>query len=62
MWFRSIYTEAYIVAIEPDPGNVEVLKRNVGVDPLITVVEAAVGSKVGFVRLVPNEKSLGSAD
>jgi FkbM family methyltransferase len=57
IWFRSIYTEAYIVAIEPDPGNVEVLKRNVGVDPLITVVEAAVGSKAGFVKLVPNEKS-----
>lgn len=57
IWFRSIYTESHIVAIEPDPGNLEILKRNVNAYPLITVVEAAVGSKSGFVSLVGNQKS-----
>ena len=57
IWFRSIYADAHIVAIEPDPANVEILKQNVGSYPSITVAEAAVGSKAGFVSLVGNEKS-----
>lgn len=57
IWFQSIYPKARILAVEPDPGNVKILEKNVSAYPLITILTAAVGSRLGFVSLVDNEQS-----
>ena len=51
LWFRCLYPDAAIVAIEPDPDNLAMLRKNVGGDPLTHVVDAAIGSKPGHVDL-----------
>lgn len=51
LWFRRLYPDAAIVAIEPDPDNLAILRKNVAGDPLTHVVDAAIGSKAGHVDL-----------
>lgn len=52
LWFRRKYPAAHIVAIEPDPANFAMLERNVGHDPNMTLIEAAVGAQPGKVQLL----------
>ena len=59
LWFGKIYPEARIVAIEPDPSSAALLRRNVADLPNVTVLEAAIGSRHGFARLVSNGPSWG---
>jgi hypothetical protein len=51
LWFKQQFPEAAVVAVEPDPDNAAVLKRNLSGRPLVTVVEAAIGATAGFVQL-----------
>lgn len=52
LWFGRRFPEANIVAIEPDPSNASLLRRNVAGRPHQVVLEAAVGSVPGRVSLV----------
>ena len=54
LWFRKTYPDAAIVAVEPEPGNLEVLKRNLANRQNMIAVAAAIGSEPGFVE-VKNE-------
>jgi FkbM family methyltransferase len=51
LWFRREFPDAAIVAVEPDPGNVSILRRNFAGRPGMHVVEAAIGSSPGHVTL-----------
>jgi FkbM family methyltransferase len=51
LWFKQQFPDAAVVAVEPDPDNAAVLKRNLAGRPLVTVVEAAIGATAGFVAL-----------
>lgn len=52
-WFRQQYPDAAVVAIEPDPANVTMLRTNVA-DTDIHVLDAAIGSEAGFATLLHN--------
>jgi FkbM family methyltransferase len=52
VYFAQRYPAAKIVAIEPDPDNVRVLRRNCASYPQVTVVEAALWHESGTVSLV----------
>jgi FkbM family methyltransferase len=47
LFFAYLFPKAEVLAIEPDPRNVEVLRLNVAADPRIRVVEAGVASRSG---------------
>jgi FkbM family methyltransferase len=47
-WFETLFPQAIIVAVEPDPGNAAVLRRNA---PSAVVFEAAIGASGGHVSL-----------
>ena len=51
LWFARQWPDAEIVSIEPDPGNLELLHRNLAGRPRQTIVEAAVGSAPGRAAL-----------
>ena len=51
LWFLREYPDAAIVAVEPEPANVAVLKRNLDGRANTTVIEAAIGATPGFVAL-----------
>jgi FkbM family methyltransferase len=51
IWFANQYPLARIVAIEPEKGNFRVLEKNVGSNPNIIPVCAAIGSTPGFVSV-----------
>jgi FkbM family methyltransferase len=51
LWFKQMFPEAAVVAVEPDPDNAAVLKRNLAGCPRVSVVEAAIGASAGFVAL-----------
>jgi FkbM family methyltransferase len=51
LWFSAEFPEARIVAIEPDPENAEVLRRNLAARPHHVVMEAAIGGELGHVSL-----------
>ena len=59
IFFRSFYPEAIIVAVEPDPGNILVLKKNSDRGKKFTVLEAAIGSEAGYVSVI--QQGLGWA-
>ena len=42
VWFANRYPKAKIVAVEPDPSNVAMLRKNVAPYPNVSVVEGAV--------------------
>jgi len=48
LWFRKTYPRAAIVAVEPDPKNLRVLRLNVERRQEIIVVPAAIGSREGL--------------
>lgn len=52
VWYARKYPRAAIVAIEPDPDNCALLRKNV--EPLgnITPLQSAIGSKPGHVRVI----------
>ena len=56
LYFASAFPAARVVAIEPDPGNCAVLRKNAGSRPNVTVVEGAVGAASGQVDLTPAGK------
>jgi len=50
-WFALNFPRTHVVAIEPDPGNFELLKRNTeGLD--VELHQAAIGARDGRVQLV----------
>jgi FkbM family methyltransferase len=49
--FEHQFPEARIVAVEPDPQNAALLRRNLEGRPTCTGVEAAIGAEQGFVAL-----------
>jgi FkbM family methyltransferase len=52
-WLRSRYPDARFVCVEPDPGNLQILRANVrAVDPDAVIHEACVGGRVRQVSLV----------
>jgi FkbM family methyltransferase len=51
-WFERLFPDAAIIAIEPEPGNLEMLRQNLSGRTEITIVPAAVGSHPGFVRVL----------
>ncbi len=52
-WFRIRYPEARVIAIEPDPYAFERLQRNVGLDPMVKTLHAALSSSDGTAEFVP---------
>lgn len=52
IWFKHRFPEAAIVAIEPDPGTVEILRLNAAGLEHVYVMPAAIGSEPGCVELV----------
>ena len=52
IWYHAKFPRAKIAAIEPDPNNAAVLRKNVGQHANITVLEAAVGSVPGTVSVI----------
>lgn len=52
VYFASRYPDARIIAIEPEPGNFDLLKRNVSPYPNVTAVQAALWSRNEVVSLV----------
>ena len=57
LWFSELYPAARVVAIEPDPGNAAMLRRNVAGRDAVTVVEAALGGEPGRVSLLPSDEA-----
>lgn len=60
MWFNSVYPEARIVAVEPEPDNAEILRRNLADKPCFVVLEAAIGAEPGFVVIESGTKGWGA--
>jgi FkbM family methyltransferase len=54
VWFKNTYPASHIVAVEPEPGNVSVLRKNRRDG--ISIIEAAMGSAPGFAVLKNEEK------
>jgi FkbM family methyltransferase len=57
VWWRHLYPEAEIVAVEPDPESFELLAEHVGQDPGVRLVHAAVAPESGPVSLVRSNQS-----
>lgn len=51
LWFKQLYPEAHIVAVEPESGNLAVLRKNLIGKGGVTIVDAAVGADRGFVEV-----------
>jgi FkbM family methyltransferase len=60
LWFDKVFPEAGIVALEPEPGNFRILKRNVAGHSRIMPLAVAIGGAPGFVK-VKNEAKGWSA-
>jgi len=54
LWFAHEYPDAQVVAVEPEAGNLRILKLNVEGRDNISVLDAAIGSSSGFAA-VENE-------
>lgn len=54
-WFHTLFPEAQVVAVEPDPANAGMLRLNTEGFSAISVVEAAIGAEAGFVSLIPGD-------
>lgn len=57
LWFRDRFPAARIVCVEPDPRTFALLRRNLGGDRLVTLLNAAVTAADGPVRLDRAENS-----
>ena len=60
LWFRSLNAHARIVSVEPDEMTFTKLRLNVGDDPLITCVNAAITPEAGPVAFIRAKESWGS--
>ena len=57
-WFRGRYPSARVIAVEPDPFAIERLRRNVGDDPQVKIVHAALSSEDGVARFLPGDLTM----
>jgi FkbM family methyltransferase len=58
MWFASQYPQAQIIAVEPDSGNFEMLRRNAEAYPQITPVHGGIWDRSGYISITnPNAGS-----
>ena len=60
VWFLKEFPLARVVAVEPEPGNVAVLRENAKDYPNIIVEPAAIGSSPGFVSVHREHLSWGT--
>jgi FkbM family methyltransferase len=51
LWFSNLFPQAKIIAIEPDAMNAELCRRNCAGRPNIQIVQAAIGSSQGTVKI-----------
>ena len=51
LWFLSTYPQAQVVAIEPEPDNLAVLRLNADGNEHLSVQAAAIGATAGFVSV-----------
>lgn len=51
LWFHRQFPDAAIVAVEPDPGNVQILRKNFVGRTNLHILEAAIGASPGHVAL-----------
>ena len=51
IWFAAHYPRATVVAIEPEPGNVEILRKNIGHFKNVIVLDGAIGANGGYVTI-----------
>ncbi|MDP2293019.1 MAG: FkbM family methyltransferase [Actinomycetota bacterium] len=56
LWFASRFPECAIIAVEPDPTNAELCRRNLAHARNVEVIEAAIGSTSGRAELVDNDR------
>jgi FkbM family methyltransferase len=57
IWFATAFPAAKIVAVEPERGNLAILRRNVSGNRQIEIREAALGAETGFVAVVSEGSS-----
>jgi FkbM family methyltransferase len=57
LWFCAAFPESAVIAIEPEPRNAAVLWKNAGVCSRIRVLQAAIGSRTGYVTVSDNTGS-----
>jgi FkbM family methyltransferase len=57
VWFSRRFPDARVIAIEPEPGNAAICRRNIAGFPNVQLIEAALGGASGAVSL-----SIGSED
>ncbi|MCW1383970.1 FkbM family methyltransferase [Novosphingobium sp. KCTC 2891] len=55
LWFARRWPAAVVVSVEPDAGNLSVLRLNVGNRPGHVIVPAALGSAPGMVSLTDDD-------
>jgi FkbM family methyltransferase len=48
LWFKQRFPAAHVVALEPEPGNLAILHKNVGDIAGVTVLDNPIGSTSGF--------------
>ncbi len=60
LWFSDRYPEARIFAVEPDGGNLAVLRRNIVGRTNITVLEGAVWDRISRLRIGNPEAGAGA--
>jgi FkbM family methyltransferase len=58
VWFSSRFPEAQVIAVEPDPANAELCRRNTR-GRKVEVVEAAIGARPGTVSLQVSNQAWG---
>jgi FkbM family methyltransferase len=51
IWFSRQYPQARIAAVEPDPGNLAMLRRNIRPYGNCSIIDAAIGAEAGFASL-----------
>jgi FkbM family methyltransferase len=58
IWFAKVFPQAFVLAIEPEPHNADLCRRNVASVERITVIEAALGATPGHSSI---SKSAGQS-
>jgi FkbM family methyltransferase len=60
IWFRTMYPDAALVAVEPEPHNISMLKKNLGGMDNVAILPAAIGSHAGFVEVTRDTYGWGA--
>ena len=58
IWFAREYPDARVVAVEPDEGNLALLRKNVSPYENCVVLDAALGAERGFASLTNSGENL----